>query len=78
MNVYVKHWEPKDVEGQLNDIYGVRFGKHHHAFKYRAWYFDILIPSVGLLTITFTNSHKKFFDYWKNEWYTQSSWQLFK
>ena len=79
MNLYYKHWLPKDCDAELITVYGVRFARHaaDPKRKYKAWYIDFVSPS-GIRCLTFTTSHKSYYDFWKKEWSWQAgNWQLF-
>lgn len=77
MNVYFKHWEPTQVDAELNDILGVRFYKHAEKKKYRACTLQLIVPKLGMLSFCFTDNHKAYRSYWKTDWNELYDWQLF-
>lgn len=79
INIYFKHWKPKDIDAELSNVWGIRPGKHSESLdrEYRAWDIEFFIPNKGIYIFTFTNNHKNFYKYWEKDWNWTADWQLF-
>lgn len=60
MNIYIKKWPLEDVDPEFHDVLGLKFCKHASK-KYHAWSLDLILLTKGMICITITSNHKKYF-----------------
>jgi hypothetical protein len=77
MNIYFKYWLPKDVDVEVMEWYGIRFGRHSKSHNYNAWDLNIVIPGKGVYELTITDNHAKFLKEWGKDFKIVVDWQLF-